>query len=94
MLQLDVIAAAVDEEAAHADVAEHAAPSVVASATKPANLAELSFQDAVDLMWGTLDDADKRVQWGDDGFTLEMQNKGRGSRARASNGRSFCFSFD
>jgi len=43
---------------------------------KPSNLGDMSFQDAVTHMWTTLD-APQRVNWGDSGFTLNLQNKGR-----------------
>ena len=43
---------------------------------KPPNLAEMSLQDAVTHMWVTLDKGN-RVEWGEEGFTLDLQRKGR-----------------
>jgi poly(U)-specific endoribonuclease len=43
---------------------------------KPENLAEMSIQDAATYMWDVLDKGN-RVDWGDDGFSLDLQQKGR-----------------
>mmetsp|Transcript_28238 Transcript_28238/g.61817 ORF Transcript_28238/g.61817 Transcript_28238/m.61817 type:complete len:410 (+) Transcript_28238:106-1335(+) len=41
---------------------------------KPANIAQMTLQDAVTHMWNI--DRESRVPWGEGGFTVNMQNKG------------------
>eukprot|EP00854_Cymbomonas_tetramitiformis_P014550 gene14550-17198_t len=56
---------------------EHAAAadSEAAHAAKPDNLSEMSIQDAVTYMWDELDKGN-RLEWGADGFSLDLQSKG------------------
>ena len=42
---------------------------------KPAGLATMSLQEAVTHMWAV--DKGNRVEWGEEGFTLDLQRKGR-----------------
>jgi len=43
---------------------------------RPDNLASMSIQDAVTYMWDVLD-KENRLEWGSDGFTLDMQGKAK-----------------
>ena len=63
-----------------------APPSVSVSSahTRPPNLRGMSMQDALTKMWEL--DKPNRVEWGDEGFTLDMQRKG----AYGEHGRDTC----
>jgi len=43
---------------------------------KPVHLGAMTLQEAVNHMWAVLDKG-QRVEWGEDGFTLDLQRKGR-----------------
>jgi len=53
------------------------------SSFKPDNLADMTIQDAVTYMWDVLDKGN-RVDWGEEGFILDLQNKGSYGRDRCS----------
>ena len=57
------------------------APQPVAApiAVLPSNIRSMSLQEAVDYMWNELDKP-HRVEWGDDGFLLDMQSRARFGR--------------
>ena len=67
-------AAGKQEEREAAEIA--AAESAPADNTKPANIDSMSLQDAFTYLWDVLDKGN-RLEWGQDGFTLDMQSKGR-----------------
>ena len=59
--------------------AQHASNQI-----KPAGLRSMSLQAALDHMWKVLDKPN-RVEWGDEGFTLDLQSKGRYERDTCPN---------
>ena len=50
----------------------------------PANLADMTLEDAITHMWEVLDKG-QRVEWGEAGFTLDLQQRGRHGADRAAN---------
>lgn len=66
--------AAEQEEQEAAEIA--AAESAPAQNSKPANIDSMSLQDAFTYLWDVLD-KDNRLEWGEEGFTLDMQSKGQ-----------------
>ena len=73
-----------DDGEAPADEADAArAARLARQQARPANLGEMSLQEAVTYMWDVLDKPD-RVEWGEEGFTLDLQNKGRYGKDRCA----------
>lgn len=58
-------------------------PAAIADSVIPDNIKAMSLQEAVTYMWVDLDKPN-RLEYGDDGFCLEMQSQG------ARNGRDTC----
>jgi poly(U)-specific endoribonuclease len=61
-----------EAEAAHMAAAEENA----SQDTKPSNIKDMSMQEAFTHLWDVLDKGN-RLEWGDEGFTLHLQSKGR-----------------
>jgi len=73
-----------DDGEAPADEADAArAARLARQQARPANLGDMSLQEAVTYMWDVLDKPD-RVEWGEEGFTLDLQNKGRYGKDRCA----------
>ena len=58
-------------------VAEDEEAEEEAEEVAPANLASMTLQDAVTHLWDV--DKGQRLEWGDAGFTLDLQSKGYGT---------------